>query len=408
MERLNIPTYEARVMGLDDSGIYALSFVDYPAIERNFVALKKGANKVHLHRAKQVLTGPVLIPDMLIYRNDEMGEYYLKFTRRDIERIADKMMKKGIALSSTTHQHVDELKGNYLTETWIVIDSKTDKSVALGLGEMPVGTLMASYKIVDSKYWVEQVVSGKVRGFSIEGFFNFNNVNMTKVKQQPKKVAAKSARGNAGLAFLKGLMTMLEGDTAADADDLADEAKKDETNSGEPMLAFELADGGEVLVDSEGYATLDGETMPAGEHQLTDGNFIVIDDSGALVVTQEDSEGGEAVEANAALEAAREAGKAFFGATPKAPAKKTAPAKKVEAKRTVKDIQIAALKAKLAKLEGTESAGKAKPGATVEGDGKVDLSAMSHTDKIAYVIKARQARAKENRKAPAPTSPATK
>jgi len=362
---------------MDNTGIFALSFVDFPANEHNFVALKARVPiKLKLDRQKQVLTGVVLVPDQLIYRYDEqLGEYYLKFTAQDIEKISQKMMRVGLALQTTTHQHEKPLKGNFLTELWTVSNSKQDKSVALGLGELPVGTLVASYKINDAQYWREEVLSGRVKGFSIEGLFNFNQIKMaTQKKETPKKQGAISS-------FLKSMAAMLDGggDTQQEAQDLANEASKDDVDAGTPYLVFDLADGGEVMVDSEGYATLDDQPMPAGEHALADGNFIVIDDSGMLVVTQPEATGADPAEA--ATQLAKQRAKQFL-------AKQGDP----------KAAKIALLEKQLAELKKEPSTGKAKP--TVE-TAKKDIKDMTFTEKMAAVISSRRERQTKKSAAPA-------
>lgn len=378
--------YEAKIRATDDTGIFAVSFVETPAIEKNFVALSRAAaavkTRLKLDVKKQVLTGAVLIPDILIYRNGEgtnLGEHYLKYTAEDIELIRDKMMRTGVALKTTTHQHERPLRGNYLIEAWIVTDPKRDKSVALGLGEMPKGTLMASYKVRNKRYWDTQVATGKVLGFSIEGLFNYNNVEMSKPQLTPKKAAAAlGKKPNKVSAFLGAIAALLEGDSSAEADAVADEADKDETDSGTPVLIFTLADGGEIEVDAEGYATLeDGSTVPAGEHALDDGNFIVIDDDGKLVVTTEEAEGEEAAAAPAAVAQAR--------AKAKADGKKFVTA---QSKGGNNKAQIAALKAKIAKLEAEPSTRKAKP--------KVETAKLAKdapfTDKLAAALSGQRER----------------
>lgn len=377
-----LKVYECKISGIDDTGIFAMSFVDVPANEKNFVALKS-AKKVQLHtdKMRQVLTGAVLIPDQVIYRNDSYGEYYIKFTAADIEKIAHKMMRKGIALSTTTHQHEKPLDGNYLVECWIVEDPKKDKSVALGLGEMPKGTLMASYKITSPAYWRGQVLAGKVKGFSIEGFFNFKNVNMNKNAKPAAKLAAKNKKPNAVATFMRSMAAMLDGDSEAAAEALADEAAKDETDSGTPLLVFELSDGTEIHVDEEGNATIDGEAAPAGTHALADGNFIEIDENSVLVVTTPEEDAPEPESAEAALAAAKEKGKEFAAAF----------AKLSKGKTTPKDAQIAKLQAQINALKKDPSAKPVKAGA--HGLDDVDPATLSHSEKIALVLqKQREAR----------------
>lgn len=378
-----IPVYECKIMGTDDTGIFAISFVDIPANETNFIALNKQKPlKLALNKQKQILTGVVLIPDQLIYRyDDNLGEYYIKFTAQDIERIAQKMMKTGLALSTTTHQHEKPLKGNYLTEIWLVSNSKKDKAAALGLGELPVGTLVASYKIEDPRYWRNEVLTGKVKGFSLEGIFNFKSVTMKKNVKTAAQLAkeqatAKKPKGKLVTALAAIFSVLMDGETEAATEDLVDEAAKDEVGAGEPFLIFDLADGGEVWVDADGFATLDGEQMPAGEHALTTGDFIVIDDEGYLVVTQPEVDSVEPATAAADLakkhKLAKQRGKQYL------------------AKANTKEAKIAALEKQIAELKKEPSAKKAE--ATVEG-GKKKREDMSRTDKIAVIIKNRQQRA---------------
>ena len=370
MNKTKIPIYSAQIGALDDTGIYAISFVDFPANEQNFVALNKHQQiKLNLNRQKQILTGVVLIPDQLIYRRDaKLGEYYIKFSAGDIEKMALKMMRTGLALQNTTHQHESELKGNYLTELWIVQDPKRDKSVALGLGEYPKGTLLASYKVESSEYWRKEVLTGNVKGFSLEGFFNFNNLVMNKRTKPAAKVAKKP---NAVSTFFKSMAAMLEGETVADAEAIVDVAADDEVDAGDPYLIFELADGGEVWVDAEGFATLDGEQMPAGEHALADGNFIVIDDAGNLVVTQEEADGAEAEVPEVALRKAKARGKAVLMA--------------MQGGNDPKAAKIASLEKQLAELKKQPSTGgKAKP--AVNGAGKAP---ETFNEKMAAVLKNR-------------------
>lgn len=363
-------------MGTDNTGIFAISFVDIPANDCNFVALNKQRPlKLAYNKQKQILTGVVLVPDQLIYRyDDNLGEYYIKFTAQDIERIAHKMTRTGVALSTTTHQHEKPLKGNYLTEIWLVSDSKRDKAAALGLGELPVGTLMASYKIEDAAYWRNEVLTGNVNGFSLEGIFNFNNIKMSKTvktaAQLAKEQEAAKKKKNGVSAFLRSVATMLEGETEAAAEELIDEATKDEVDAGDPYLIFELADGGEVRVDADGFATLDGEQMPAGEHALTDGNYIVIDDSGMLVITQPEADTTEP--AAAATELAKKRAKQFL-------AKQGDP----------KKAEMARLKKRLAELEKEPSASKAEP--KVETP-KKKTEDMTYAEKLAAVVSSRRER----------------
>lgn len=374
-----IPIYEAKIKGTDNTGVFAMSFVEMPANESYFAILQRQRPvKLSIDKQKQMLTGVVLIPDQLIYRDDDqLGEYYLKFTAAEIERIALKMMRTGVALTTTTHQHEKPLKGNYLAELWIVKDSKRDKSVALGLGELPVGTLVASYKIENPAYWRTEVLTGNVKGFSLEGIFNFNSVQMKKnpktAAQLAKEQAAAKNKGKGIPAFFRSVAAFLEGESEAAAEGVAEEAKKDETDSGTPYLIFELGEGGEVWVDEDGFCTLEGgEQMPAGEHALADGNVIVVDDSGMLVITQPEADGVEPAEADVAM--AKQRAKVFLKS------------------QNPKAAEIAKLKAQIAELEKQPSTTKATPDVDGGGKGGKKPEEMTYTEKMAAVLRSKNAR----------------
>lgn len=304
-----LPIYNCSVSDFDDTGIYAMSFVDDPAIMRKFVALNKARKvKMHTDSKKQILTGPVLLPGQMIYRNDEYGEYYMTFSAAEIEKVAAKMVKTYSAVFTTTHNHTYKtLEGTQLVEMWIVKDPKNDKSAALGIEGLTAGTLMASYKINNSDYWRDEVMTGNVVGFSLEGFFNTEQINMA----TPKKAAKQTAKKPASLsARLSAVAKALFEATEEQAEELVEVATDDTTDSGDPLLAFDLAGGGVLLVDNEGYATVDGEQAPTGEHELADGNYIEIDADGYFVTTDEEPTTEEPSEA--AVDLARKNAKAYL------------------------------------------------------------------------------------------------
>lgn len=300
---MNIPIYNCLINENpeDDSGIYAISFVDSPANESDFIALSKQQSEVFLNKDphKQILTGVVLRPDQLIYRKDsKLGEYYIKFSTEQIEKIAQKMMRTGLALQNTTHQHEAPLKGNYLSELWIIEDPEKDKSRALGFSSLPKGTLMCSYKIADKHYWDTEIMTGNVKGFSLEGFFiqkpeTQSNLKSNKLNKMNKKSKTTALLSRISRFFL----------------DIQSAEKADSTSSGIAYLIFTLADGKEVYVDKDGFTTLDGEQLPAGEHPLSDGNILVVDEDGQMIETKESSVKNNDPEQATAPESLQTAGK---------------------------------------------------------------------------------------------------
>jgi hypothetical protein len=154
----------------DASGIEAISIVENPAIEEDFVALKSNEIKLaEIDKEKKILMGALLIPNKPIYRNNGEDEYYIYFSKDTVLKASQMYLTKGNQNNSTLeHQH--SLSGLSLVESWLVEDEVHDKSRKYGMN-VPVGTWMGAVKVNNDEVWNDYVKTGKVKGFSIEGYF---------------------------------------------------------------------------------------------------------------------------------------------------------------------------------------------------------------------------------------------
>ena len=153
-----------------DAGVEAISIVESPAIESDFVALKNQEIKLaEVDKEKKILMGALLIPDKPIYRNGSEGEYYIFFSKDTIVKASQMFLQNG-KQSNSTLEHNQALNGLTLVESWIVEDKAKDKTALYGL-DVPVGTWMGSVKVNNDDVWNEYVKTNKVKGFSIEGYF---------------------------------------------------------------------------------------------------------------------------------------------------------------------------------------------------------------------------------------------
>ena len=152
------------------SGIDAVSVVSSPAIEENFIALHK--HEVELKEVdteKRILMGAALVPNKQIYRrNDKNEEYHIYFSK-DTVRKASELFLMRANQNNATYEHDKKLSGMSVVESWIIEDEKKDKSAKYGFS-LPVGTWMISMKVNNDEVW-KDVKEGKVKGFSIEGYF---------------------------------------------------------------------------------------------------------------------------------------------------------------------------------------------------------------------------------------------
>jgi len=167
-----LKVYEVLIETLNaHSGVNAISLVDKPAIDSNWIALAKQTKFEfkEIDEQKHILMGAALIPNKPIYRSMEGNEFYIMFSK-DTIRLASELFFKNGKQSETTQQHEVTLKGNTVVESWIKEDMEKDKSAIYGLSD-PVGTWMISMKIEDKKTY-EKAKNGELNGFSIEGLFH--------------------------------------------------------------------------------------------------------------------------------------------------------------------------------------------------------------------------------------------
>ena len=154
----------------EETGIDAISIVESPAIESDFVALKSQELKLaEVDKDKKLLLGALLIPNKPIFRNGDEGDYYIFFSKDTVMKASQMYLKNGYQ-SNSTLEHKESLDGLTLVESWLVEDKVHDKSRKYGM-DVPLGTWMGSVKVNNDEIWKEYVKTGKVKGFSIEGYF---------------------------------------------------------------------------------------------------------------------------------------------------------------------------------------------------------------------------------------------
>ena len=149
-------------------------------IDKN--AEQSAFSKIKFEDEKQLIAGPLMIPRKLIYRFDENnGEYWVYFTEETIEKIAYKyLINKNQDQTNLEHSEDIKLEDVVLVESWLVQDPDKDKSYALTGEKYEKGTWFGIMKVLNSSVWEEWVKTGRVKGFSIEGFFADKMINASK------------------------------------------------------------------------------------------------------------------------------------------------------------------------------------------------------------------------------------
>ena len=159
------------ILGDDElTGIEAISVVENPAIEEDFIALKSEEIKLaEVDKEKRILMGALLIPNKPIYRKKGEEEYYIYFSKDTVSKASQLYLMNGNQ-SKATLEHQHTINGLTLVESWLVEDEVHDKSRKYGLN-VPLGTWMGAVKVNNDDIWNNFVKTGKVKGFSIEGYF---------------------------------------------------------------------------------------------------------------------------------------------------------------------------------------------------------------------------------------------
>ena len=131
----------------ENSGIDAISLVENPAIEENFLALSK--DKVYkfaeVDAEKRILMGAILVPNKPIYRKDGDEEYYIYFTKDTVRKASELYLSKGNQ-NNSTYEHFEKINGVSLVESWIVENKEKDKSSLYGM-DLPLGSWVGYVKV---------------------------------------------------------------------------------------------------------------------------------------------------------------------------------------------------------------------------------------------------------------------
>lgn len=190
---MDLPVYELMISDdlQDDAEVNFVSLVDRPAIQKNWNAF---ANKVKFNadEEKRVISGAIMLADTPIFRSDVThGEYYVIFSKETIFKIVQRYFKKGYQANvNIQHNQDKQLEDVYLFESFI---SDKERGVApmKGFEDAPDGSWFGSMKVDNDFAWNE-VKEGNIKGFSVEGVFEYSKAKTQeeKIFEEIKKILA--------------------------------------------------------------------------------------------------------------------------------------------------------------------------------------------------------------------------
>lgn len=365
-------TYEVIFNKEENEGVYAISLVSDPAIGVNFITLskQKEIKLATINEDKRILIGPILIPDQPIYRNQDGHEFNIVFPKETIGQIQMNFVEQGYQNNSTIEHSGKSIPNVTFVETWIKEDEVHDKSVLYGFSE-PVGTLFGLMKVNNDEIWNDYVKTGKVKGFSIDGVFDLEKINLKSEYMNLNEIVNAIKDGFASVK----LSNETEQVEAVEIT-MATMMLKD----GVTVLEAESFEAGQpVMIVAE-----NGDKVPApiGEHELQDGRILVITEEGIIseIKEKEMEEAEVEIEVEAEVEMAS---KDKFEALVKSilTSMSVEVAKQIEAVRTELSSQIAEIKTTQVEVKAST---KAKPEVVETSNKNVKLT---RTQKIQNNLK---------------------
>ena len=289
-------TYKVLFNELENEGVYAVSLVSDPAIGVQFVTLskQKEIKLATINEEQRILLGAVLIPDQPIYRVQDGHEFNIVFPKETIKQVQHNFSSQGYQNNSTIEHSGESIPNVTFVETWIKEDEVHDKSVMHGFNE-PIGTWYAAMKVNNDEIWNDYVKTGKVKGFSIDGVFDMEKVNLkTEINMNLESIVNAIKQGFESVK----LSNETEQVDVVEAVEVAMMTMM--LKDGVTILEAESFEAGQsVMIVAENG---DKVAAPIGEHELEDGRILVITEEGIIaeikeaMVEEVDSEAGVEVE----------------------------------------------------------------------------------------------------------------
>lgn len=174
-----------------DLEVNFIGLVDRPAIERNFQAFRDHQQKAAfvLNEEKRIISGPAMIADMPLYRRDEqLGEYYVIFDKPAIQTIVEKFSAKGYLKNFNLFHNAQQQVSDVTIFNSFVSDKELGIAPMTGFEDISDGSWFISAKVNNQEVW-DKVKAGTIKGFSVEGLFNY--VPVQKVKMTTEQLVGK-------------------------------------------------------------------------------------------------------------------------------------------------------------------------------------------------------------------------
>lgn len=258
------------------SDVYAISIVDQPAIESNFIALAKQEKPMKFKiqsEEKRMLYGSALRADFPIYRcydyGNDLDEFYVEFSADAIRRLMVKFMKN-YSQKNFSKDHMDFAEGLTVVESWIVEDPERDKANVLGLTDFGKGDWMIGVKVDDDELW-HSIKEGRWHGFSVEAFVDLEEQIKEIKNNSDIKMSKSKINMDELLDSIKGIIQ--------DAVEKADGQDAEVQEEAVEQAAEEVTEAVEATEEETKEETVEAEEEATPEEQIAEDVIEQVEDN---------------------------------------------------------------------------------------------------------------------------------
>ena len=167
-----LPVYKITKPKEGLGGVFEVAFVDEPAIMTDFLMFEN-KQKFAVEKERQLITTPVLIADLPIYRRDNVkGEFYVVFDVDSVRDLQYEFMKTNrLHKVNEMHDSDKPINGVFMVNSFLS-DIQMGIEPPKAFSDLPYGTWYATYHISNKDVWDNFIKTGMFKGVSVEGVFD--------------------------------------------------------------------------------------------------------------------------------------------------------------------------------------------------------------------------------------------
>lgn len=157
-------------------GMDAISLVEFPAVEVDFLAFSKEHNieLTQFDEEKREITGVVCLADTPILRkNEQFGVHCILFDRDTIKKMMLRYFKNGLNNQVNIEHQGPMIEGLTMIESYI---KDSERNIApIEFKDVPDGSWIATFKVENDEVWDAIKEKHSLKGFSLQGWFGYGD-----------------------------------------------------------------------------------------------------------------------------------------------------------------------------------------------------------------------------------------